>query len=180
MLVGDGGGNVTCLSAWPSEFEPHDVVVHVEAVSDVEVALAEDAEAEVMVEADRRIVAIHIQFYPSFASTCSLPHMSDRTVKQGSAESVALFRRKYIYLLKVKEQAAVIGDSLMLYGDISACLPIAVCDVIYMSLVKLLLQIFRRVHPFHHVLHLLRRQDFPICMPEHNLSHVMNAHDILA
>lgn len=91
MLVGDGGGNVTCLSAWLSDFESHDVVVHVVAVSDVEVALAEDAETEVMVEADRRIVAVHIQFYPGFASTCSLPHMSDRTVKQGSAESVALF-----------------------------------------------------------------------------------------
>ena len=69
MLVGDGGGNVTCLSAWLSEFEPHDVVVHVEAVSDVEVALAEDTEAEVMVEADRRIVAVHVQFDSGFASS---------------------------------------------------------------------------------------------------------------
>lgn len=61
-------GNVTWLSAWLSEFEPHDVVVHVEAVSDVEVALAEDAEAEMVVEADRRIVAVHVQFDTGFAS----------------------------------------------------------------------------------------------------------------
>ena len=184
MLDGGGGEDIAWLSVWlsggQSDFESQDVVVHVEAVSYVEVALAEDTEAEMVVESDRRIVAVHVQFDTGFASTCSLPHMIDSTVKQGSAESVALFRWKYIDFLKVKEQAAVIGDSLMLYGDISACLPIAVCDVIYMSLVKLLLQIFRRVHPFHHVLHLLRRQDFPICMPEHNLSHVMNAHDILA
>ena len=61
-------GNVTWLSAWLSEFEPHDVVVHVEAVSDVEVALAEDTEAEMVVEADRRIVAVHVQFDTGFAS----------------------------------------------------------------------------------------------------------------
>ena len=93
---------------------------------------------------------------------------------------MALFRRKYIYLLKVKEQAAVVGDSFGLYGNISAWLPVSVCDVIHMSLVELLLQICRGVHPVHHVLHLLRRQDFPICMSEHNLSHVVNAHDVLA
>lgn len=81
MLVGDGGGNVTWLSSGQSDFESHDVVVHVEAVSDVEVALAEDVEAEVMVEADRRIVAVHVQFDSGFASTCCLPHMSDRTLK---------------------------------------------------------------------------------------------------
>ena len=69
------------LSGGQSDFESQDVVVHVEAVSDVEVALAEDTEAEMVVEADRRIVAVHVQFYPGFASTCSLPHMSDRTVK---------------------------------------------------------------------------------------------------
>ena len=33
------------LSGGQSEFESHDVVVHVEAVSDVEVALAKDVEA---------------------------------------------------------------------------------------------------------------------------------------
>lgn len=204
MLAGEGWEDVAWLSVWlsfwlsgsqsrwlscwlsrwfsggQSDFESHDVVVHVESVSDVEVALAEDVEAEVMVEADRRIVAVHVQFYPGFASTCSLPHMSDHTLKQGSAESVALFRRKYIYLLKVKELAAVVGDSFGLYGNISAWLPVAVCDVIHMSLVKLLLQICRGVHPVHHVLHLLRRQDFPICVSEHNLSHVMNAHDVIA
>lgn len=188
------------LSGGQSDFESHDVVVHVEAVSDVEVALAEDAETEVMVEADRRIAAVDVQFdtrptpfnTPFSTSSCNfphmdnlpckngLPHMSDRTVKQGSAESVALFRRKYIYLLKVKEQAAVVGDSLGLYGNISAWLPVAVCNVIHMSLVELLLQICRGVHPVHHVFHLLRRQDFPICVSEHNLSHVVNAHDVLA
>lgn len=61
-------GNVTWLSAWLSDFEPHDVVVHVEAVSDVEVALAENTEAEMVVEADRRIVAVHVQFDTGFAS----------------------------------------------------------------------------------------------------------------
>jgi hypothetical protein len=91
MLDGGGGEDIAWLSGGQSDFESHDVVVHVVAVSDVEVALAEDAEAEVMVEADRRIVAVHVQFDSGFASTCSLPHMSDRTVKQGSAESVALF-----------------------------------------------------------------------------------------
>ena len=222
MLAGDGWEDVAWLQVWlsfwlsgsqsrwlsrwlsggQSDFESHDVVVHVEAVSDVEVALAEDVEAEVMVEADRRIVAVHVQFdtgpIPFNAPSCnlthmsnfphmvdlpcksSLPHMSDRTLKQGSAESVALFRRKYIDFLKVKEQAAVVGDSFGLYGNISACLPVAVCNVIHMSLVELLLQICRRVHPVHHVLHLLRRQDFPICVSEHNLSHVVNAHDVLA
>ena len=218
------GSQSRWLSAGQSDFESHDVVVHVVAVSDVEVALAEDVEAEVMVEADRRIVAVHVQFdsgpapFNTLFSTpscnlthmsnfphmddlscrnnlssmntfphmidlpckSSLPHMGDRTVKQGSAESVALFRRKYIYLLKVKEQAAVVGDSFGLYGNISAWLPVAVCDVIHMSLVELLLQICRGVHPVHHVLHLLRRQDFPICVSEHNLSHVVNAHDVLA
>ena len=139
MLDGGGGEDVAWLSvglsAGQSDFESHDVVVHVVAVSDVEVALAEDVEAEVMVEADRRIVAVHVQFdsgpapfnTPFSTPSCnlthmsnfpymddlscrnnlssmntfphmddlpcksSLPHMSDRTVKQGSAESVALF-----------------------------------------------------------------------------------------
>ena len=95
MLDGGGGEDIAWLSVWlsggQSDFESQDVVVHVVAVSDVEVALAEDAEAEVMVEADRRIVAVHVQFYPGFASSCSLPHMINRTVKQGSAESVSLF-----------------------------------------------------------------------------------------
>ena len=119
MLAGDCGEDVVwlpvwlsfwlsssqsrCLSCGQSDFESHDVVVHVEAVSDVEVALAEDAETEVMVEADRRIVAVHVQFdtgtAPFNTPSCNFPHMSDRTGKQGSAESVALFRRKYIYLL---------------------------------------------------------------------------------
>ena len=73
MLAGDGGENVALLSVWLSgswmlsEFESHDVVVHVEAVSDVEVALAEDAEAEVMVKTDRGIVAVHVQFDTGFA-----------------------------------------------------------------------------------------------------------------
>ena len=119
MLAGDCGEDVVwlpvwlsfwlsssqsrCLSCGQSDFESHDVVVHVEAVSDVEVALAEDAETEVMVEAYRRIVAVHVQFdtgtAPFNTPSCNFPHMSDRTGKQGSAESVALFRRKYIYLL---------------------------------------------------------------------------------
>ena len=129
------GSQSRWLSGGQSDFESHDVVVHIIAVSDVEVALAEDAEAEVMVEADRRIVAVHVQFdsgptpFNTLFSTpscnlthmsnlphmddlscrnnlssmntfphmddlpckSSLPHMSDRTVKQGSAESVALF-----------------------------------------------------------------------------------------
>lgn len=84
MLAGDGWEDVAWLPVWlsfwlsgsqsrwlsggQSEFEPHDVVVHVEAVSDVEVALAEDTEAEMVVEADRRIVAVHVQFDTGFAS----------------------------------------------------------------------------------------------------------------
>ena len=84
MLAGDGwedvawlpvwlsfwfsGSQSRWLSRWLSDFESHDVVVHVEAVSDVEVALAEDTEAEMVVEADRRIVAVHVQFDTGFAS----------------------------------------------------------------------------------------------------------------
>ena len=68
MLSGCQSG---CLSVslyvWQSDFESHDVVVHVEAVSYVEVALAEDAEAEVMVKTDRGIVAVHVQFDTGFA-----------------------------------------------------------------------------------------------------------------
>lgn len=66
------GGDIAWLSVWlsggQSDFESHDVVVHVEAVSDVEVALAENTEAEMVVEADRRIVAVHVQFDTGFAS----------------------------------------------------------------------------------------------------------------
>ena len=89
MLAGDGWEDVAWLPVWlsfwlsgsqsrwlsrwlsggQSDFEPHDVVVHVEAISDVEVALAEDTEAEMVVEADRRIVAVHVQFDTGFASS---------------------------------------------------------------------------------------------------------------
>ena len=89
-----------------------------------------------------------------------------------------LFRRHHVDLLQVEHHATVAIGTVGLYGHVSTWTRIAEGDVIYMSIVHLLFETGRGVHPVHHIIHLFRRQNVAVSMAEDNFRHIMDTQNI--
>ena len=105
--------------------------------------------------------------------------MADGLFKKKLSETFALLRRKDIYLLKMPDFRLVSICSLFLHRNISAWTSHEKQDMIDMAILELLEKIGRRIHPVHHIFHLLGRKNLTVCMPESDFSHIMNDRDII-
>ena len=138
-----------------ADFQSHYVIVHVKALAYRKISLTHDAHTQMLIETDGRIVPVDIQLDSGRKLRSVLTHKIDCGLEKYSAEPLALFGRKHVYLLEMEQRhycfifriggvwilmrrAGLLHRRiLLLYGNISARPLPVVCDMIHMSLLEL-------------------------------------------
>ena len=132
----------------------HDIVVHVVTVSDGKVAFAHLRHAHVLVEAEGRVVAVHVELHAAGSGMYFLDVLDGLTEKEASAVCF-LEVGQHINLLEVEEVFAFGLD-----GYVARYFALFVgqqVDVAFFF--HLLADVFGGIHPVHHVVNLCWGQD---------------------
>ena len=149
-------------------FHRHDVVVHVEALADGEVAGAGLVHAHSLIEGDGAVVAVHVQLH---GAGCGM-HGAD--VINGGIEQLppvveAMAMGQDIDFLKV-EQVGL----LLLYADVAHRRFSFKTNEIDVPVGHLPVKVGKRIHPFHHVVVLFGSEDVLVGFGKHLPGQVVN------
>ena len=156
----------------------HDVVVHVETVTDGEIAFAYLAEPHVLIEGDGAVAAVHVQLVADDLCFGGVSHASFSVLQQLSAETFALQLWQEVDLLQMEENTLVVF-LFNVEGHVTGIVSLDGEDVELMPLVAYLFaETCFRIHPFHHVLHLLRGEDVAVGVTKCNVGHFANGGNV--
>ena len=110
-----------------------------------------------LVESQRRIVAVYVQLHRAGAAS-EFPDNGDRVLEQLASQPAFLKGGQHVDFLQMEQPG-----TLSLDGDIAGRLVVLAGDVLDVPLpFHLVAQAFGRVHPFHHVVRLLPAQNLAV------------------
>ena len=166
------------------QIQPHDVIVHEIAVSDRIVALPELTHAQVLIEVQRLIVAVDMQFHTA-GLRMTLADPLKNTVKEETAYVLPLTFGQHIDFLQVENIQSVLALIAVrrikrLHRHIAHGLPVDLSNKISMVFLgHLLPETVRRVHHIHHIIALLRCNDIFIGRRKRYISYRLNNRNVL-
>lgn len=136
-----------------SDFQPHDIVVHVESASDFEIAFAQFAHTHPFVEFYGFVMAIYVELHPA-GSRVELFDVFDSLAEEEAPR---------VHTLESWQDVDFLQDvEVLRFGldrEIAAGSAVLVGDVIYVPFGHLPPEVFGGVHPLHHVVQLFGRKD---------------------
>ena len=134
--------------------KPHDIVIHIVAVSDMEIACRMFVEAHVFVEADSRVVAVYIQFDGKRTGMDRF-QVSDALLDDVTADACSVQGGQRVYFLKFIQILLNRFD-----GQVARRDAVGIDDEeLMVKFVHLLEKIFMTVHHVEHIVQLFAGQD---------------------
>ena len=154
------------------DVEPHDVIVHVVAVANREVPLAQLPHPHPLVEVERPVVAVDVELHAAGHRMLAADILHGLT-EEGGTHAPPLEVGQDVNLLEVEELL-----TLALHRDVAARSPVARGDEVGVPLAELVAEALRTIHPLHHVVQLGGGQNFAVGSREGHLGKAANQRSV--
>ena len=143
------------------DLQPHDVIVHVIAVADREIAFAELAHAHLLVKTHCTVAAVYVQLHPA-GRGMHRTNIFHSMAEQEFPDAETLKTGQHVDFLQMEQ---LFG--LLLHRKVPARFAVGRGDEPRNPGAHLTPQDFGRIHPLHHVIHLRRGDNFAVSRRKH-------------